>query len=195
MSQTPNEQKTPVDAASDYVGKPPEADSTAAAAPAPIGADAGEAAQPAGSRILIIDDNAQNLEVLVAYLDTLSGAQVRTARSGAEGLDLVRAEPPDLILLDVMMPNMSGFEVCTKLKSDPSTRDIPVLMVTALTDMTDIERGVQCGTDDFISKPVNRLELVTRVRSMLRVRHLKDELERTLAYLSDVETRVAPGLI
>jgi two-component system, OmpR family, alkaline phosphatase synthesis response regulator PhoP len=152
--------------------------------------EAAESSRLAASRILVIDDNPQNLEVLVAYLETLGG-QVRTAHCGAEGLDKVRAEPPDLVLLDVMMPNMSGFEVCRRLKSDPATRDIPVLMVTALKEMNDIELGVQSGTDDFISKPVNRLELLTRVRSLLRVRHLKDELERTLAYLSDVETRSA----
>jgi len=156
------------------------------------GDDLEESARVAASRILVIDDNAQNLEVLVAYLEGL-GCQVRTARSGVEALDRIRAEPPDLVLLDVMMPGMSGFEVCMKLKSDPATRDIPVLMVTALTEMNDIEQGVKSGTDDFISKPVNRLELLTRVRSLLRVRHLKDELDRTLAYLSDVESRPAPG--
>ena len=149
-------------------------------------------ARIAGSKVLVIDDNAQNLELLVAYLDTL-GCTARTAADGLQGLEKVHAEPPDLILLDVMMPRMSGFEVCRKLKSDPATRDIPILMVTALNELGDIERGVESGTDDFISKPVNRLELLTRVKSLLRVRHLKNELERTLAYLADVETRAAPG--
>ena len=87
------------------------------------------------------------------------------------------------------MPRMSGFEVCRKLKSDPQTRDIPIIMVTALSELGDIERGVECGTDDFISKPVNRLELVTRVRSLLRVKNLKNELDRALAYLGEVEKR------
>jgi two-component system, OmpR family, alkaline phosphatase synthesis response regulator PhoP len=145
----------------------------------------------AQSKILVVDDNAQNLELLVAYLDGL-GCQVRTALDGVIALEKVRAEPPDLILLDVMMPRMSGFEVCRKLKSDPATRDIPILMVTALNELGDIERGVESGTDDFITKPVGRLELLTRVRSLLRVRHLQNELERTLAYLSDVETRAGP---
>ena len=139
------------------------------------------------SKVLVVDDNAQNLELLVAYLDTL-GCGVYTAADGIEALEKVHRESPDLILLDVMMPRMSGFEVCRKLKSDPQTREIPVIMVTALNELSDIERGVESGTDDFISKPVNRLELVTRVRSLLRVRHLKNELERTLAYLSDVES-------
>ena len=82
---------------------------------------------------------------------------------------------------------MSGFEVCRKLKSDPATRDIPVVMVTALSELGDIERGVDSGTDDFITKPVNRLELITRIRSLLRVRSLQNELDRTLAYLNDVD--------
>ncbi|MFQ6048339.1 MAG: response regulator, partial [Phycisphaerae bacterium] len=94
---------------------------------------------------------------------------------------------PDLILLDIMMPKMSGFEVCKRLKCDPATRDIPIVMVTALNELGDIERGVECGTDDFLTKPVNRLELITRVKSLLRVRHLKSELERALAYLEEIE--------
>ena len=141
----------------------------------------------AGSRILVVDDNAQNLELIVAYLDGLA-CEVETAADGVEALETIEHQPPDLVLLDIMMPRMSGFEVCRKLKSDPKTRDIPILMVTALSELGDIERGVESGTDDFISKPVNRLELVTRVKTLLRVRHLKDELERTLAYLNEVET-------
>ena len=141
----------------------------------------------ADSRILVVDDNAQNLELLVAYLESL-GCKMDTAADGIVALEKVRAESYDLILLDIMMPRMSGFEVCRKLKSAPATRDIPILMVTALTELGDIERGVESGTDDFISKPVNRLELQTRVKSLLRVRHLQGELDRTLAYLSEVET-------
>ena len=139
------------------------------------------------SRVLVVDDNVQNLELLVANLDPL-GCKVSTAVDGIEALEKVRSAQFDLILLDIMMPRMSGFEVCRKLKSDPETRDIPILMVTALNELGDIERGVECGTDDFISKPVNRLELLTRVKSLLRVRHLKNNLDRTLAYLSEVES-------
>jgi CheY-like chemotaxis protein len=138
------------------------------------------------NQILVVDDNAQNLELLVAYLDDLE-CDVQTAVDGVDALEQVCRNEPDLILLDVMMPRMSGFECCRKLKSAPATRDIPILMVTALNELGDIERGVESGTDDFITKPVNRLELVTRVRSLLRVRHLKNELDRTLAYLADVE--------
>jgi len=139
------------------------------------------------SKVLVVDDNVQNLELLVAYLDTL-GCKVVTAPDGIEALELMRHDNFDLILLDIMMPRMSGFEVCRKLKSDPTTRDVPIIMVTALNELGDIERGVESGTDDFITKPVNRLELITRVKSLLRVRHLKNELDRTLAYLNDVET-------
>ncbi len=146
----------------------------------------------AESHVLVVDDNAQNLELLVAYLDTL-GCKVTTAVDGIEALEKVKCSSPDLILLDVMMPRMSGFECCRKLKSDPASRDIPIIMVTALNDLSDIERGVECGTDDFVSKPVNRLELVTRVKSLLRVRHLKNDLDRTLAYLNDVESKGEPS--
>ncbi|MBN1555021.1 MAG: response regulator [Phycisphaerae bacterium] len=137
-------------------------------------------------RILVVDDNAQNLELLVEYLNALD-CEIDTAVDGVDALEKVQAAVPDLILLDVMMPRMSGFECCRKLRSNPDSRDIPVIMVTALNELGDIERGVESGTDDFITKPVNRLELVTRVRSLLRVRHLKNELDRTLAYLSEVE--------
>ncbi|HMD53248.1 MAG TPA: response regulator, partial [Phycisphaerae bacterium] len=95
---------------------------------------------------------------------------------------------PDLILLDIMMPKMSGFEVCRRLKADPRFHDIPILMVTALNELGDIERGIESGTDDFLTKPINKLELLTRVKSLLRVRHLKNQLERTLAYLNEIES-------
>ena len=154
--------------------------------PAEASAWTGEDQKLADSKILVVDDNAQNLELLVAYLDSLD-CKIITAADGIEALEKIGPGEVDLILLDVMMPRMSGFEVCRKLKSDPQTRDIPIIMVTALNELSDIERGVESGTDDFISKPVNRLELVTRVKSLLRVRHLKNALERTLAYLTDVE--------
>ena len=80
-------------------------------------------------------------------------------------------EAPDLILLDIMMPRMSGYEVCKRLKADPATRDIPIIMVTALHEMGDIERAVDVGTNDFVTKPVNRVDLVARVRGLLRLRH------------------------
>ena len=138
------------------------------------------------STLLIVDDNAQNLELLQAYLESLS-CTILTASDGLAALEIVERSPPDVILLDVMMPRMSGFEVCKKLKADPATRSIPIIMVTALNELGDIERGVESGTDDFLTKPVKKLELVTRVKSLLRVRHLKRELDRTLAYIEQVE--------
>ncbi|TVQ30594.1 MAG: response regulator [Phycisphaeraceae bacterium] len=129
--------------------------------------------------ILVVDDNEQNLELLQAYLEEI-GAEIRPARDGIEAISAVEADQPDLILLDVMMPRMSGFQVCSKLKSDPATRDIPIVMVTALNEVGDIERAVECGADDFLTKPVHKLELVTRVKSLLRVRMLRKQLETTL---------------
>ncbi|MFP4140792.1 MAG: response regulator [Planctomycetota bacterium] len=148
--------------------------------------DAGNTVDISGSRILVVDDNEQNLELLVEYLDSLD-CTIETAIDGIDALEKVQQTPPDLILLDIMMPRMSGFEVCRKLKSDPETRDIPIIMVTALNELGDIERGVESGTDDFISKPVNRLEMLTRVKSLLRVRGLQSELDRTLAYLNEMD--------
>src|SRR4029079_18996592 len=104
-----------------------------------------------------------------------------------EALEKVVEHNPDLILLDIMMPRMSGFQVCRKLKGDAKTRDIQIVRVTALSDLGDIEQASECGTDDFVSKPVNKFELLTRVKSLLRVRHLKSELERALTYLHEVE--------
>jgi len=134
------------------------------------------------STILIVDDNPQNLELLEAYVEALP-AHILTAADGVQAIEIVERETVDLILLDVMMPRMSGFEVCKKLKSSPDTRAIPIIMVTALNELGDIERGYDSGTDDFVSKPVKKLELLTRVRSLLRVRHLRRELDRTLAQL------------
>jgi two-component system, OmpR family, alkaline phosphatase synthesis response regulator PhoP len=138
------------------------------------------------SRILIADDNEPNVELLEAYL---SGLDVETAVAvdGQDTLNKVASFQPHLILLDIMMPKLSGFEGCKKLKSDPATRDIMILMVTALNELGDIEQAAECGTDDFVSKPVNKFELITRVKSLLRVRHLKSELERALTYLHEVE--------
>ncbi len=138
------------------------------------------------STVLVVDDNQENLELLQAYLEDIE-CETISARDGLQALDIISGNAPDLILLDVMMPKMSGFEVCKRLKSDPKTSDIPVIMVTALNEFGDIERGIDSGTDDFISKPVNKLELLTRVRTMLKLKHLSDKLERTLAYLSEIE--------
>ena len=142
-----------------------------------------------GPAVLVVDDNKQNLELLLAYLEDVDCRTI-AATGGPEAIEIVKKTPPDLILLDVMMPKMSGFEVCRRLKNDPKTSDIPIIMVTALSELGDIERAINCGTDDFLSKPVNKWELVTRVKTMLKLKHLTDKLERTLAYLSEVESQV-----
>jgi CheY-like chemotaxis protein len=152
----------------------------------PTSDSAGQESFLPNSTILIVDDNAQNVELLQAFLESLP-VKIVTASDGVEALERVQEHQPDLILLDIMMPRMSGFQVCRKLKSDPKTRDIQILMVTALNELGDIEQAAECGTDDFVSKPVNKFELLTRVKSLLRVRHLKNELERALTYLNEVE--------
>jgi CheY-like chemotaxis protein len=137
-------------------------------------------------KILVVDDNEQNLELIQAYLEDID-CQTLAAYNGPDAIDIINRDKPDLVLLDIMMPKMSGFEVCRRLKSSDDTKDIPVIMVTALNEFGDIERGIDCGTDDFLSKPVNKLELLTRVKTMLKLKHLSDTLERTLAYLSEIE--------
>ena len=136
--------------------------------------------------VLVVDDNQQNLELLQAYLEDMDCETV-PAHDGPEALKIIGRGAPDLILLDVIMPKISGLEVCRRIKNDPKTSDIPIIMVTALNEFGDIERGIDSGTDDFISKPVNKLELTTRVKTMLKLKHLSDKLERTLAYLSEIE--------
>ena len=138
------------------------------------------------SKILIADDNHQNCELLDAYLSD-EGYEIAFAYDGLETLERVASFQPDLILLDIMMPKLSGYEVCQRLKQGEDSRNIPILMVTALNEPGDIEKAVEAGCDDFLSKPVNRLELKTRVRSLLRVRHLTSERDRLLAYLAEVE--------
>ncbi len=142
---------------------------------------------PSKATILVVDDNLQNLELLEAYLEDLS-CKVISAEDGVQAMRAVAEHSPDLILLDIMMPKMSGFEVCRRLKEDETTCDIPVVMITALNELGDIERAVAAGTDDFLSKPINKLELLIRIKSLLRISHLKGELERTLAYLQEVDS-------
>ena len=140
--------------------------------------------QPKGPpKIVIADDNLQNVELLEAYLSDVD-CEIRTAFDGEDTLRVVAEFEPDLLLLDVMMPRLSGFEVCRKLRANPATKDLLILMVTALNEASDFERGVQAGTDDFLTKPVNKVELLCRIKSLLRVRHLKNQLDRTLAYLA-----------
>ena len=128
-------------------------------------------------KILVVDDKPLNVELLEADLVS-SGYDVVTAYDGKTALELVAAEKPDLILLDVMMPGMDGFEVCRRLKSNEETILIPVVMVTALSDKADRIKGIEAGVDDFLTKPVDRQELKARVKSLMRVKLFTDELER-----------------
>ena len=146
----------------------------------------------AKSRILIADDNQPNRELLEAYLAGID-CDTEIAVDGQDTLAKVKSFQPDLLLLDVMMPKQSGFEVCQKLKADPATRKIMVLMVTALNEAGDIERAVKAGTDDFLSKPVNRVELTKRVENMLKLLHVTDENERLRRYIEEMENRDPPG--
>ncbi|MBU6208352.1 MAG: response regulator [Planctomycetes bacterium] len=129
----------------------------------------------ASGKVLIVDDNQQNLELIQAYMESLP-CRLEVATDGAEAMASIAREQPDLVLLDVMMPRMSGFEVCQKLKGNPATRDIVIIMVTALHEVSDMERAVECGCDDFVSKPVNKVELLARVKGLLALRLLKKRL-------------------
>ena len=149
------------------------------------------AAAPRRSRVLIADDNEPNRELLEVYLADID-CEIATAVDGRDTLDKVAAFHPDVILLDVMMPKLSGFEVCQRLKGDPTTSPIMILMVTALGELGDIERAVEAGTDDFLSKPVNKVELVKRVENMLKLRHVSDELERLRNYISSMDDDLPP---
>ncbi len=120
--------------------------------------------------LLLVDDNEQNLELLEIYMADVKDARVITARNGVEAMEAVARHRPDLILLDIMMPKMSGFEACKRLKNNPDTRDIVVVMVTALSETGDVERALECGADEYITKPIDRDGLLSMVRSHLGAR-------------------------
>lgn len=137
-------------------------------------------------RILIVDDEERNLRLLEISLSTL-GYEIFLAGDGREALDRVAAVNPDLILLDVMMPRLNGFEVCRILKKNEETRNIPVVMVTALGGRDDKLKGLESGADDFLTKPVDMVELKVRVKSLLRVKEYHDQLEeshRSILYIT-----------
>jgi class 3 adenylate cyclase len=138
-------------------------------------------------KILVVDDTPQNVKLLADLLGA-KGYAVATARSGQEALAKVDAERPDLVLLDVVMPEMSGYEVCTKLRTNPATATLPVVMVTALDPAQERVKGIEAGADDFLTKPINQPELLARVRSLLRVKELHDQLAESNRTL---ERRVA----
>ncbi|MBQ3388025.1 MAG: response regulator [Thermoguttaceae bacterium] len=143
-------------------------------------------------RILIADDNQVNQELLEAFL-TGGGYEIEFASDGIETLEKVSTFKPDVILLDIMMPKLSGFEVCETLKKSISTQSIMILMVTALSDLGDIERAVAAGCDDYLSKPVHKLELLKRVENMIKLRNVSNELERLRQYIDSIEDSLSPA--
>jgi putative two-component system response regulator len=137
---------------------------------------ASEPPSAGAGRIVVADDIAANLDLFERLL-TRDGHVVFRAHDGEEALALAAREHPDLVLVDVLMPKMTGFEVCSRLKDDPATRLIPVVLITALQDTSDRLTGIKAGADDFLSKPVNAPELRARVQSLLRIKRYTDELE------------------
>ncbi|MBI3268824.1 MAG: response regulator [Planctomycetes bacterium] len=133
-----------------------------------------------GADVLVVDDDRANTMLLHDLLEVL-GYLPRVAHSGQEALEAAHARTPDLVLLDVMMPGMDGFQVCRKLRAEEATRLVPIVLVTALHETQDRIQGIEAGADDFLSKPFNRHELSARVRSLLRIRSLHARLERSLA--------------
>jgi adenylate cyclase len=145
----------------------------------------------APARILVVDDTPQNVKLLADLLRA-KGYAVLTASSGPQALATIDRDRPDLVLLDVVMPDMSGYDVCRKIRENPATALLPVVMVTALDPTEERVKGLEAGADDFLTKPIHQPELLARVRSLLRIKHLHDQLgdlNRTLE--ARVEAQVA----
>jgi DNA-binding response OmpR family regulator len=138
-------------------------------------------------KILVVDDTEPNLRLLRALL-TGAGYEVVTASCGVEGVAAAARENPDLILLDIMMPDITGFEVCQRLRAAPDTRQTPIVFLTALHEMEDHMRAVDVGGDDVLTKPINKLELLLRVKSLLRIRELLGELQAQRHLIRDLLT-------
>jgi len=139
----------------------------------------------AAKKILIADDHPQGAELIEAYLEGQDW-DVRLAADGEETLKVVREWQPDLLLLDVMMPKLSGFEVCKRLRSDPAKRDLPILMITALDQPSDVDRAVEAGTNDFLTKPIHKTDLVMRVQALLQSRQQSTDLDRAIHYVDEM---------
>ena len=136
------------------------------------------------AKILVVDDTPRNVKLLADLL-TVKGYAVVTAASGQEALDKIEREQPDLVLLDVVMPEMSGYEVCRKIRENPGTEILPVVMVTALDPAEERIKGLDAGADDFLTKPINQAELFVRVRSLLRIKDLHDKVQAQAVQLSE----------
>ena len=149
------------------------------------------------AKILVVDDTPRNVKLLEDVL-TVKGYAVVTAASGAEALGKVDSERPDLVLLDVVMPGMSGYEVCRKIRENPATEMLPVVMVTALDPNLERVKGIEAGADDFLTKPINQAELLARIRSLLRIKEFHETIQSQAAQLADwnktLEARVQEQL-
>jgi adenylate cyclase len=149
------------------------------------------------AHILVVDDVAKNVKLLADVL-AAKGFRISTAASGEEALEAVAKDAPDLILLDVMMPGISGYDVCRTLRANPQHAILPIVLVTALDPAKERINGLDAGADDFLSKPINQAELMARVRSLLRIKQLYDEVQRQKAELAawnlTLEARVAEGV-
>jgi adenylate cyclase len=148
----------------------------------------------AAAKVLVVDDTPHNVKLLADLLG-VKGYAVATAASGEEGLAKVASEQPDLVLLDVMMPGLSGYDVCRRLRADPATALLPVILVTSLDPQVERVKGIEAGADDFLPKPINQAELFARVRSLLRIKALQDEVRTQAEALKNwnlkLEERVA----
>ena len=138
----------------------------------------------APAKILVVDDTPQNVKLLADLL-AAKGYAVVTAAEGAAALEELQAEAPDLVLLDVMMPGLNGYQVCERIRADPRTALLPVVLVTALDPHEERVKGIEAGADDFLSKPINQQELFARVRSLLRIKRLQDEVKDWNAKLAE----------
>ncbi len=137
------------------------------------------------AKILVVDDTETNIKLLRALLKG-AGYEVVTATCGMDGLTAAASENPDIILLDIMMPDITGFEVCQRLRSAPETRQTPIVFLTALHEMEDHMKAMDVGGDDILTKPINKLELLTRVKSLLRVRALSTEVQTQRRLIHDL---------
>ena len=141
------------------------------------------------AKILVVDDIPVNIQLMQKYLSP-AGYEILFARNGEEALVQVKNGKPDLVLLYVMMPKMDGFETCRILKSNDKTKYIPIIMVTALNEIEDKVKGIEAGADDFITKPFNKLELLARTQSLLRIKRLHDQLQEKVFQLEQAKERL-----
>ncbi len=144
---------------------------------------------PKQSKILVVDDTPANVKLLVDVL-TAKGYVALAATNGEEALAMIAREPPDLVLLDIMMPGLSGYDVCRRIRANPETALLPVVLCTSLDPQQERLNGIEAGADDFVAKPINRPELLARVKSLLRIKSLQDEVKSQAAQLAQWNLRL-----